>query len=134
VAQPDLPAATAYMADWNKQKPSPPPPASGSGTPVSRKDSAAPTPGDLSGRVAHDERGNAVWNWVKDTGRAAIESTSRLLRKLEAPELKMEDTQDEELRLTDEPKSTGGGYDPYNQASKPKAPPAGKPPIKPGGK
>ena len=122
------------MADWKSQNPSPPPPAGGSGAPPSGKDSATPTSGGPRGRVTHDERGNAVWKWVKDAGRIAIESTSRLLRKLEAPELKMEDTRDEELRLTDEPKSTGGGYDPYNQASKPKAPPAGKPPIKPGGK
>jgi len=70
---------------------------------------------------------------VKDTGRAAIESTSRLLRALEAPELKMEDTGDRKLRTTDDPKSTGGGYDPYNQTDKPKRPP-GKPPVKPGSK
>ena len=36
-----------------------------------------------AGRVVHDSRGNAVWDWVKETSRIAIESTSRLLRKLE---------------------------------------------------
>jgi hypothetical protein len=74
-----------------------------------------PTPASQStGNVVHDERGNAVWDWVKQTSRIAIESTSRLLRKLEAPQLEVEDTKDEELRLKsdDDP---GGGYDPYNK-------------------
>jgi hypothetical protein len=75
-------------------------------------------PAGSTGKVVHDERGNAVWDWLKQTSRIAIESTSRLLKKLEAPELKMEDTQDKELRI--EPESTAGGYDPYNQATKPK--------------
>ena len=65
------------------------------------------------GRIVHDDRGNAVWDWLKETGRIAIESTSRLLRKLELPELKVEDKKDEELRLESD-RETGGGYDPYN--------------------
>ena len=78
-----------------------------------------PPPGALPGKVVHDERGNAVWDWLKQTGRMAIESTSRLLKKLEAPELKVEDTQDNELRLMPDGKSDpGGGYDPYNQTNR----------------
>ncbi|HET7756148.1 MAG TPA: hypothetical protein VFK87_02745 [Steroidobacteraceae bacterium] len=75
----------------------------------------------------HDERGNAVWNWIKETGRTAIESTSVLLKKLEVPELKMEDAKDEELRIVDV--DPGGGYDPYNQKTSVKKPAAkpGKP-------
>jgi len=69
-------------------------------------------------KVVHDDRGHAVWQWVKETSRVAIESTSRLLRKLEAPDLKMEDTKDKELRIMPGP-SAGGGYDPYNQPIKP---------------
>ena len=57
---------------------------------------------------------------------SSLEATSRLLRKLEMPELKVEDAKDEELRIAPEP-SSGGGYDPYNQAVKP-------PPRKPGQK
>jgi hypothetical protein len=79
---------------------------------------AHPTGGGTSGKVVHDERGHAVWQWVKETSRIAIESTSRLLRKLEAPDLKMEDSKDEELRIMADP-SAGGGYDPYNQTIKP---------------
>ena len=44
-----------------------------------------------SGRVRHDERGNAVWDWLKDTGRSAIDATSRLLKKLELSHLEVED-------------------------------------------
>lgn len=78
-----------------------------------------------TGRVRHDERGNAVWDWLKDTGRNAFEATSRLLRKLEAPDLKIEDTKDEEPRLESD-RDPGGGYDPYNQSAKPRGRPPGK--------
>jgi hypothetical protein len=92
---------------------------------VSGKD--AHTGSSPSGRVVHDERGNAVWAWVKETSRIAIDATSRLLKKLEAPELKVEDTSDHELRLMPDGKNcVGGGYDPYNQSTKPrKAKPTG---------
>jgi len=79
---------------------------------------AAQPPGaGTAGKVVHDERGRAVWQWVKETSRIALESTSRLLRKLEAPDLKMEDPKDEELRMMSD-SSPGGGYDPYNQRIK----------------
>ena len=79
-----------------------------------------PAKDDLpAGRIVHDERGNAVWDWLKQTGRSAIESTSRLLRRLEMPELKMEDAKDEGLRLESD-RDAGGGYDPYNQSAGPR--------------
>ena len=88
-----------------------------------------PPPEDASqtkaaGRVIHDERGNAVWDWVKDTARIAIDSTSRLLMRLDVPELTMEDTQEQELRRESE-RDPGGGYDPYGKGIK------NKPPRKP---
>jgi hypothetical protein len=55
-----------------------------------------------------------VWDWLKDTGRAAIDSTSRLLRKLELPELKVQEEKSAGLRLESD-RDAGGGYDPYNQ-------------------
>lgn len=78
---------------------------------------AQPSGTGTAGQVVHDERGHAVWQWVKETSRIAIESTSRLLRKLEAPDLKMEDPNDEKLRIMSD-SSPGGGYDPYNQPIK----------------
>jgi hypothetical protein len=73
-----------------------------------------------SGKVRHDERGNAVWEFIAQTSRIFVGATSRLLKKLDAPELKVEDKQDEELRIMPDTPKTGGGYDPYNQATKPK--------------
>jgi len=62
-----------------------------------------------------------VWDWLKDTARIAIDSTSRLLRKLEVPELKGEHTQSQKLRLESD-RDVGGGYDPYGKGvtNKPK--------------
>lgn len=36
-----------------------------------------------SGRVRHDAGGRAIWEWAVDSGRSAVDSTSRLLKKLE---------------------------------------------------
>jgi hypothetical protein len=90
-----------------------PPPAkpdAASSKPTSANDDASA--GNAAGRVIHDERGNAVWDWLKDTARIAIDSTSRLLMRLEVPELKMEDTAEQELRMESD-RDAGGGYDPY---------------------
>ncbi len=84
---------------------------------------AAPPKAGATGKVVHDARGNAVWDWLATTSRVAIEATSRLLKKLDAAELKIEDSKDEELRIMPEP-SSGAGYDPYNQVTK--APKAGR--------
>ncbi len=94
------------------------------------KDSAAVglKPGEAdhrAGRVVHDDRGNAVWNWVKETGRFCIDSTSALLKKLDFGDLKVEGEDDPKgggLRLQDPSRAAGGGYDPYNQKIAPKKP------------
>jgi hypothetical protein len=36
-----------------------------------------------SGRVRHDSGGRAIWEWALDSGKQAVDSTSRLLKKLE---------------------------------------------------
>ncbi len=97
------------MSNPKDSKPSAPLPAAAppAGTPPGGKEAG-------SGRIVHDERGNAVWDWLKETSRIAIESTSRLLRRLEAPDLKVEGEKDEELRIESD-RDSGGGYDPYNQ-------------------
>ena len=66
-----------------------------------------------TGRVVHDERGNAVWDWIKETSRIAIDSTSRLLKRLEVPELKVEDTQKNNELSLESDRDAGGGYNPY---------------------
>ena len=105
------------------------PDSSPSGNAAGNKD-AAPRSG---GRVVHDARGNAVWQWVKDTGRHAIESTSALLKKLEVPELKIQedDQRDQGLRLEEDAKvDAGGGYDPYGGRVDKKKPPVPPTPVK----
>lgn len=47
-----------------------------------------PEPGQ--GGVQHDARGNAVWQWAVESGKQALDSTSRLLKRLEVPGLKLE--------------------------------------------
>jgi len=81
------------------------------------------------GGVKHDSRGNAVWQWAADTGRHAIDSTSRLLKRLDVPGLKIDEeppvrqappahkpglamAPDDRDRKPQAPDS-GGGYDPY---------------------
>src|SRR3569833_4704200 len=106
------------MGNSESGKPSSRPPG-GSPPAASRAVNSKPTstttdapPSGAAGRIIHDERGNAVWDWVKDTARIAIDSTSRLLMKLEVPELTVEDTQEHELSKESE-RDSGGGYDPY---------------------
>jgi hypothetical protein len=118
----------------------------------SRKGSRPEDPESASehgaGRVVHDERGNAVWNWAKEIGRSSLDSTSALLKKLNIADLKIEGQPDEapmppakapsekafaKPNIAREP---GGGYDPYDRnvaAKKPTAPagPVGKPQFKP---
>jgi hypothetical protein len=81
------------MTDPYHSKPGPRPGSGGPAKPTSAP--AGPTASKDSessgGKVVHDARGNAVWQWVKDTGRHAIESTSALLKKLEVPELTVEE-------------------------------------------
>ncbi len=81
------------------------------GSPVPQ-DSAASRRSAPSGRVAHDARGNAVWKWAAETSALALESTSRLLKKLDVPELTVDD---KPQGLALEERDPGGGYDPYNR-------------------
>lgn len=48
-----------------------------------------------TGKVRHDPGGRAVWQWALDSGKHAIESTSRLLKKLDLSHLRILD--DDEL-------------------------------------
>jgi hypothetical protein len=105
------------MGDSHSRKPGSGPDATSSSAPSSAASGKHATPKDefagKSGRIVHDERGNAVWDWIKETSRVAIDSTSRLLKRLEVPELKMEDTQKNNELSLEADRDAGGGYNPY---------------------
>ena len=71
--------------------------------------------GGPSGRVRHDERGVAVWDWAVATGEYAALSTTRALKKLEVADLQIEDHKPAELKLETTGRDKAGGFDPYNQ-------------------
>jgi hypothetical protein len=117
------------MGDSNSSKPGSRPgaPSPGPTTPTRGAKPDAPADDTLAGRtgrVVHDERGNAVWRWVKEAGRSAIDSTSHLLKRLEVPELQVEDSDNNPLSLEAD-RDAGGGYDPYGSSS-PAKPLSGK--------
>jgi hypothetical protein len=69
-----------------------------------------------SGRVRHDERGMAVWDWAVATGEFQMLSATSALKKLEATDLKIEETtRVGALSLEKAGRDKGGGFDPYNQ-------------------
>jgi hypothetical protein len=71
--------------------------------------------GGPSGRVRHDERGVAVWDWAVATGEFCTLSTTVALKKLEVAYLKIEDHKPTELKLEVSGRDKAGGFDPYNQ-------------------
>lgn len=83
--------------------------------PAKAQDSLDMPGGGPSGRVRHDERGVAVWDWAVASGEFAMLSTTRALKKLEVSELKIEDHQSPELKLEVSGRDKAGGFDPYNQ-------------------
>jgi hypothetical protein len=83
--------------------------------PVKSPDALDMPRGGPSGRVRHDERGVAVWDWAVATGEFAALSTTRALKKLEVADLKIEDHTSRELKLEKSGRDKAGGFDPYNQ-------------------
>jgi len=84
-------------------------------TPTRSRDAASPQSGVPSGRVRHDERGMAVWDWAVATGEFATLSTTVALKKLEVTDLKIDDRSSNELKLETSGRDKAGGFDPYNQ-------------------
>jgi hypothetical protein len=77
--------------------------------PVDRPASSRP-----SGRVRHDERGMAVWDWAVATGEFATLSATNVLQKLDPGTLAIEETQRSKKAIAPLGKDQGGGGDPYN--------------------
>ena len=67
---------------------------------------------DSTGRVRHDERGTAVWDWALDTGVFDASSSSGLMRRLDVADLTMQESPG--LSLAVASRDAGGGGDPYN--------------------
>ena len=67
---------------------------------------------ESGGRVRHDDRGNAVWDWSLDTGVFEALSSSALIRHLDVADLKMQGSPGVALRIAEH--DAGGGGDPYN--------------------
>ena len=83
---------------------------------ASETDWAAATRRLPSGRIVHDERGNAVWKWGGDT--STTDSTSGILKHIDPLDLEVEGQGSGSGRSSGSRApvfDAGGGYDPYNQ-------------------
>jgi hypothetical protein len=70
------------------------------------------------GRIVHDERGNALWQWRGDTSSTDTETTSGVLKYIDPMDLAVEGQLEEPASSSRSPtkvRDAGGGYDPYNQ-------------------
>jgi hypothetical protein len=100
------------------------------------------------GRVKHDASGRAIWEWAAETGKHALDSTSRLLKRLELPGLSIAEDPKDKAKAEDkgmyggpkesDPLKGKQSFNPYEtkptpkiQAPPPSARPAPKPAAKP---
>lgn len=94
-----------------------------------------------AGHVRHDKSGRAIWEWAVDTGRHALDSTSRLLRRLDNPGLTLEEDEKKKPPTFGGPRESDPlagktrGFNPYDSRSPPprRNPPtsgqAARPPV-----
>jgi hypothetical protein len=75
-----------------------------------------------SGRVRHDERGMAVWDWAVATGEFAMLSATHAMKKLSIEALKIDEPDSPKLAIKPQGRDVGGGGDPYNQRGSGKRP------------
>jgi hypothetical protein len=71
-----------------------------------------------TGRIVHDERGNALWKWRGDTSSTDVTTTSGVLKYIDPLDLAVEGQREEPGSSSRSPtkvRDAGGGYDPYNQ-------------------
>jgi hypothetical protein len=80
---------------------------------------------NLSGRVKHDDRGNAIWEWAVATGAFTAETSTQRLKKLDNPTLALADDAPPPLDVVKQnPQGIVKGYSPYDSGvlAKPQAP------------
>lgn len=66
------------------------------------------------GRVRHDERGMAVWDWAAASGEVAGLSATNIMRKLDVSGLSIEQTQRSLKAMQPVGRDAARGADPYN--------------------
>jgi len=104
-------------------------------TPTS-KDAAAKPSVHSSGRPTFDSRGNAIWEWQTEDGEFSTDINTQRLRKLEAPELSIEETGRIKKRsFGTQNEAQSSGFNPYdhgtpNREKDPYAKRHGSPPTK----
>jgi hypothetical protein len=70
---------------------------------------------NVSGRVKHDDRGNAIWEWAVTTGSFSLESSTQRLKKLDNPTLSLaEDAPSPSETVKRNPLGATQGYSPYD--------------------
>jgi hypothetical protein len=84
-----------------------------------------------AGRIVHDSRGNAVWNWNKGSDPSSTATTSKMLRKLDLANLQVEGAAQPEEAAPPEKEAAkkkrgsgyGPGYNPYDRTAPVRIPP-----------
>jgi hypothetical protein len=76
---------------------------------------AKPAQERLSGRVKHDDRGNAIWEWAVTTGKFTTETSTQRLKRLDNPTLSLaEDAPTPFDVVKRNPLGAVKGYSPYD--------------------
>jgi hypothetical protein len=75
-----------------------------------------------AGRVRHDDRGMAVWDFAVASGEFATLSATNMMKKLDVADLSIDETQGGLKAIQPKGRDAAGGGDPYNQRGNGKRP------------